>query len=205
MRRPVSPDSLDRRRTSLATTAKPRPLSPARAASMAALIDSRLVWRARLPTSSALSPRLPEAADKERTEPSTMSRDCTKPSRHCSRPSSLVSHCVSMAARVSMSMAWRGLPAGWASGGAMMWSSSARIAAKLDNRWPMASRIWARAVPTWLAHRREASSRRWAISSSSCGLAAGLRERPNQRCAETPTAAAATSASGRGYCAGAGV
>jgi hypothetical protein len=53
-----SPDSVDRRRTSAATTAKPRPLSPARAASMAALIDSRLVWRASLPTSSAMSPRL---------------------------------------------------------------------------------------------------------------------------------------------------
>ena len=36
----------DRLRTSLATTAKPRPCSPARAASTAALSDSRLVWNA---------------------------------------------------------------------------------------------------------------------------------------------------------------
>ena len=41
-------------RTSEATTAKPRPCSPARAASIAALSASRLVWSAR----SSMTPRM---------------------------------------------------------------------------------------------------------------------------------------------------
>ena len=43
-------------RTSEATTAKPRPCSPARAASMAALRASRLVWSARSSMTSRIRP-----------------------------------------------------------------------------------------------------------------------------------------------------
>jgi hypothetical protein len=50
MRAPISPVALAvwpaRDLTSLATTAKPRPASPARAASIVALSASRLVWLA---------------------------------------------------------------------------------------------------------------------------------------------------------------
>ena len=43
-------------RTSEATTAKPRPCSPARAASIAALSASRLVWSARSSMTSRIRP-----------------------------------------------------------------------------------------------------------------------------------------------------
>jgi hypothetical protein len=50
---PVSTDSV---LTSAATTAKPRPASPARAASMVALSARRLVWRAIESMLVAISP-----------------------------------------------------------------------------------------------------------------------------------------------------
>ena len=54
IRRPVSPERVESLRTSSATTAKPRPASPARAASMAALRARRLVCAAMLATSAAI-------------------------------------------------------------------------------------------------------------------------------------------------------
>ena len=51
---PASAERFDSMRTSCATTANPRPASPARAASMAAFSASRLVCQAMLATSAAI-------------------------------------------------------------------------------------------------------------------------------------------------------
>ena len=54
IRDPVSPERVDKVLTSSATTAKPRPASPARAASIAALSASKLVCEAIPATSSPI-------------------------------------------------------------------------------------------------------------------------------------------------------
>ena len=56
-----------RLRTSAATTAKPRPCSPARAASTAALSARRFVWRAMRPIASTNSPICSDASPSDRT------------------------------------------------------------------------------------------------------------------------------------------
>ena len=144
---------------------------------MAALIDSRLVWRASLPTSSAMLPRLPEAADSARTEPSMASRDCTKPSSVCSRPSRRVSQCASMLARAVMSPALA-----WVSDCSARWSSSDRIWLNPSSSWPVAACICCWARPTWAVQCRAASCRRWPMASSAGAsrLRLGLPRR--QRC-----------------------
>ncbi len=55
IRLPLSAEVCERLRISLAMTAKPRPLSPACAASMAALMAKMLVWAAIGPTSLVMS------------------------------------------------------------------------------------------------------------------------------------------------------
>ena len=101
MWRPVRPDSPDSRRTSVATTAKPRPPGPARAASMAAFTLNKLVCRASLATSSAISRRPVDELAKVRTDCITSSRDWTKTWKLSISPRSRVSHCCSSAARLS--------------------------------------------------------------------------------------------------------
>ena len=58
--------------TSVATTAKPRPLSPARAASIVALSANRLVWLAIAPIRRSTSPIFSPAA----VRPATISVVC---------------------------------------------------------------------------------------------------------------------------------
>jgi len=62
--------------TSEATTAKPRPASPARAASMVALSASRLVWPAMVLMSSTTSPMRAAAFDNSPTR-SLVVRACS--------------------------------------------------------------------------------------------------------------------------------
>ena len=127
-----------------------------------------------------MSPRLADAADSERTEPNTLSRDCTKPSRRWIRPSNRVLQLASISARASMLTAETEGP--WCSGGITSWSSSARMAAKPASRWPVASCIWACAVPMWAVHSREASASRSLKSASTAPLTtdSGVRAAPNQ-------------------------
>jgi hypothetical protein len=73
-----------RLRTSVATTAKPRPCSPARAASTAALSASRLVWKATSSISCTMSVICRLATSISRMAP--LAREATSPPRSaCAR------------------------------------------------------------------------------------------------------------------------
>ncbi len=140
MRRPVSPDIADSLRTSCASTPKPRPLSPAWAASIAALMASRLVWAAMFATSAAIccsssTKRFrfwtsvcmaPLLAIAPRSESSTLRSAwllCSKtPTRPCSPP------CAD---------AFRA------------WSSRSTMAPKRCDNALMATSIWARESSIW--------------------------------------------------------
>ena len=177
MRLPVSPDSVDRRRTSVATTAKPRPLGPARAASMAAFSDSRLVWRAILATSSAMPPRLADSPASSRTDCITSSRDWTKPWKFWIRLRSCDSQASSTWARLSRPLAVTGRPEAPLRSGSMIASSCSRIWAKPDSSCSVASRICDWAVPRWVVQVRAASSSR-APSASAAEFGVGASRRP---------------------------
>ena len=85
-------------------------------------------------------------------------------------------------ARASMLTPETAVP--WCAGGITGWSSSDRMSPKPANRWPVASCIWACAVPMWAVRRAEASASRPLKSASAAPLttATGVRVAQNRRC-----------------------